>query len=643
MPRSAIPSTRTPRNWWNAATGEVWKTAVPYVRTVENTQAELFNKFVKLESTYDTNPRTNRDSQARTTAQRLGRAKAIVTENLIACNVDTVASNVADTDIRVRVQTDGADWSHQRTAKRLESYGNGLSKLLEIGPKCRTGFKAGAAMKGTGLNKVWIDQFDQIQVTPVPIDNIIVDELECREGKPRQLHYRDFFDREDLQAQFPEHAEAIEKAQSTGSWRIWAGYRPMQSNEIVVIESWRLPIGPKGHKNYVPGRHTLCIDNCDLLDEEYDDAFFPFSKMVWNAPIWGFYGISLAERILPHQNLLNRRNYQINRSLDQKADPVTYVHQADQNLAVKTVNQIGTIAVYKNSVPTTVDHQAVGQETYASRREIKEDAFAESGVNAAMANGGIPGGIESGVGVREVRTTRTQRFSIQEKAFEQFWLDTLWLVLDCCKKLGAKAPDILHVTSYGTRKIQWSEVVMDDLKIELAAASTIGDSPAGRQQRVVELAQAGVITLDESRELMDHPDIEAKLSLYNAMLESCENVIERILDGEAVMPSPFMNLDAAARMAQRTYLKIDIGEDNGGAPEDVLERLSDFIAAAANVMNPPPLSGAMPGPADPNAPQPTGPQPTGPQAGGPLAPGLAEQASAGAGAFNPTAYAPMTA
>jgi hypothetical protein len=573
------------RNWWNAKKGEVHSTVLPYVRTVENHQAEIFDKFVKLEATYDTNSRTNRYTASTNMAARLGRARAIVTENLIASQVDTVAAHVADTDIKVRIQTDGADWSHQRTAKRLELYLNGLSKLFEIGDKCRSGFKAGAAMKGTGINKVWIDQFDQIRVTPVPIDNIVVDELECRDGKPRQLHYRDFYDREDLMAQFPEHAEAIEKAQASGNWSRWAGYRPMEANEVVVIESWRLPIGPKGHERYIPGRHTLTIDGCDLLDEEYDDPFFPFAKIVWNAPIWGFYGISLAERILPHQNLLNRRQYQINRSLDKKADPITYVHQADQNLALKTVNELGSIAVYKNAVPVTVDHQAVGAETYQDVPRIKQSASDQTGINRDMQSGGVPAGIESGAGVREVRQTRTATFSIQEKAFENFWLDTLWLVLQMCKKLGGtKAPPILNVAKYGNKRIKWSEVDMNDVRIEMFAASTLGDTPAGRQQRVVELAQAGVITLDESRQLMEHPDISTVLSMYNAAWEDAEETIERILDGEFVVPEPYQNLQMLVWHGQQRYLLI---KNDPTCPEEILENLSDFVAIAANQLNPP--------------------------------------------------------
>ncbi len=617
-----VTARKPARCWWDASDGEVHRSAIPYVRTVENYQAELFDKFVKLAAVYDVNPRTNRHIQA-STVQTLGRAKAVITENLVAASVDTVAANVADSDIRIRVLTDNADWSHKLMATELERYADGLSKMFDVGAKCRVGFKAGAAVKGTGLNKVFIDEFDQIQVKPVPVDNIVVDEAECRDGSPRQLHYRDFFQREDLKAQYPEYADKIDAAQQNGNWRVWAGYRPMQSEEILVVESWRLPVGPRGHKNYRPGRHTICIDGCDLLDEEYHKPRFPFSKMVWNAPIWGFYGISLAERIMPHQNLLNRRNYQINRSLDRKVDPILYVHQADQNLAVRSVAQIGPVATYRHAIPETRDHQAVGQETYASRREIKQDAAAESGVSAMMQAGQVPAGIESGVGVREVRTTRTQRFSVQEKAFEQFWLDTVWLILDCCKDLGEDAPSILHVTSYERRVIRWKEVDMGDLKIQLSASSTLGDTEAGRQQRVVELAQAGVITLDESRQLMEHPDIGSVLSTYNAVMEAVENHIERILRGERLLPTPYMNLDAAVKLGQRTYNKIDIGEEHGGAPDEILEGLSDFISAAAAMLNPPQVPG---NPMD--------------QAAMPQGPGAPPPAQA---AFAPGAFGPMSA
>jgi hypothetical protein len=215
---------------------------------------------------------------------------------------------------------------------------------------------------------------------------------------------------------------------------------------------------------------------------------------------------------------------------------------------------------------------------------------------------------------------------MQEKAFETFWLDTMWLVLQMCKKLGGtKAPDILKVSKYGGKRIKWSDVDIADVKIEMFAASTLGDTPAGRQQRVVELAQAGVITMDESRQLMQHPDISKVLSMYNAAWQDAAETIELIVDGQWVVPEPFQNLKMLVWHAQQRYLQI---RHVKGCPEEILEALADFAAIAANLLNPPapPAPPAMPG--DPMM-----------MAGDPMA---APQPPPMA-AFAPGAYNPMTA
>jgi len=628
--------------WWNAEKKKVNQNVLAYVRTIENFQVLQFEKFLREEALYDQNPRTNRRSVGRggSNDRHGSSSKSVMTENLIAQGVDTIAANVADSDIMLRIETDGADWSHQQNAKRLERYTNALMSLFKVIPKCQYGFKLGAALKGTGVNKVWVDQFDQIQVRPVPIENIIVDELECRDGNPRQIHYREFYDRELLIAQYPEFAEQIFRAQTIGDWRRWAGYRPMAKNEIVVIESWRLPIGPKDHPSHVPGRHTICVHGVDLLDEEYEDDFFPFSIMRWNEAVWGFYGHSLAERILPHQALLNRRQWQITTSLDKKANPMVWVHKQDQNLAFKTFAQVGlTVGSYKVSKPEGVDYQAVGQETYQDVDRIRAQAERETGINEMMVSGGVPGGLQSGEGVREARQTHSQRFSIQERAYEQFIEDTMWLVIAMCKKLGAgKVPDVLHVAKYGgvrPRMLKWKDVNLDDLRYEMAVSSAMSNTPAGRAQRVNELAQAGVITLDEAREMIDHPDIDRKISLYNAASESVEWIIERIENGETgIIPEPFQNLKMAVPMVQREYLLIQAQ----GAPDRILEELSQFASTAAGILNPP-APPQMP-PTQMGMPMPGGPMPGGPgmPTGMPqLGPGAPTQT------FNPGVFAPMAA
>jgi hypothetical protein len=581
--------------WWNAPKDKVHDQVISYVRSVENFQSWFYLKCLRLEALVDQNPRTNRLSVGslghRSHNDGTGRGKSIVTDNLVRQGIDSVTANVADSDFSIRIQTDNADWTRQQNAKRLEQYANALMTHLGIVAKCQHGFRTGAALKGKAFNKVWIDQFDQLCVRPVPVENVVVDELECRDGRPLQLHYREFYDRELLAQEFPDFADEIGKAQTMGDWRKWAGYRPFaHANELVVIESWRLPLGPKGHPNYVPGRHTICIHNVDLLDEEYDDDFFPFASMDWERAVFGFYGHGLAEYILPHQTHLNRRNWQITTSLDKKANPIVWVHTADKNLSFKTFSQVGiTAGAYKTAPPTSVDYQAVGQETYQDVDRIMASAARETGVNQMMVNGQVPGGIESGEGVREARITHSQRFSIQEHAYEQYVLDTVWLAIAMCKKLPKGAqPDLVHASKFGgarARTLKWGDINLDDLKYEMAVASAVSNTPAGRQQRVTELAQAGIISLDESRELIEHPDIDRVLSLYNAAIESVQWTIERIENGETgIVPEPFMNLGMCVTMMQREYLMIA----TQNAPEDILEALANFVSTAAQILNPPP-------------------------------------------------------
>jgi hypothetical protein len=569
--RSSTPPPK--KHWFNAAEGEVHKEVFQYVAAVERQQFPVFNRFVQLEELYD--PNTPNSPGVVETSDAIG----LVIENVIASNVDTVTAAIAATDVRPRFMTDDGDWSTQRLATRLEWYAEGLGKLIGVNKPCQTAFKE-MAKKGTGLVKVYVNQFGEVKCTHVRVDDIIVDEAECRNGgKPRQLHQRmTNVDREELKAQFPEFEEEIDRAQTGRHWSpMWAGYRPVTGDELVAIESWKFPIGRRGKKGYRPGRHTITIDGCDLLDEEWHKEGAPFAIGVWSERTAGFYGISLTERIAGIQRALNKRNWQIDRNLDQYAVPTTYVDMADAKLAIQTVNRIGTVVVTKGVRPTTVTPQANSPEVYQNRNDMKSAAYEDSGVSRMAAQAVKPAGIDSGVAMREYRDQTTQRFSMQEKAFERLVLDVYELALDCCKDLGEDAPVITRKAKFGAKKIEWSSVDMVDIKVQIAAASTLSRTPAGRLQTALEWAQAGVITTDEWRRLTKHPDLDRVLSLYTQGMESVERDIEAIEDGHIVSPEPFGNLLLMTRVGQMAYLR----DRDLGAPEKVLEGIRQYVVQAA--------------------------------------------------------------
>ena len=585
--------------WQNADEGKVHEAVFRQVPELEQRQQAIYERFVRLEALYDPNNSSVVDQYA-------FENRGIVNENVLASNVDTVKAVVAETEILPQVETDGADWSQQRRARHLEWYSEALMALLDVHGKARKGFKEGSK-KGTGLVKVGTTRDDKLQVDHVLPDDMITNDLECRfDQPPRQLHHRQTnVSREELAIEYPEYADKIESAATLRGGSAVARrvqYSSSRPYETVLIESWYKPIGTKGSKHYKPGRHTKCIDGCDLLDEEWNEDFFPVARLVWEERSGSWYGIGGCERIIGHQLTLNKLNWQIDRQHDQLAVPTTYVRPADANLAVKTTSRLGTIAVFKGDIPVTVIPKPVSEDTYQYQERTKNSSFEVFGTSRLTAQSQKPAGLDSGEALRVYRDATTQRFATQEKAFERFVLDIVWLMLWHCKKLGDKAPKVLRPSRFGKKAIEWAEVDLGDMKVQLKAASTLSRTPAGRLQTVLEWAQAGVIAQDEARRLLGHPDLERSLSLYTAALDKVEYDLEKMADGEDIMPDPFTNLEMAA---WRSHMQYEMWVTDG-APEDVLERVRQYCSIAVYFMNQAkaananqPGMGAMPGQAGP--------------------------------------------
>lgn len=575
--------------WFKQKTPELPTAVFSYVQEVERSQSLLFERFYKLGALYD--PYYSLMTGSGGTESSNDRR---VNENVIAASVDTVVAIISTAEVRPRVLIDEGDWTAHRTAARLSWYAEGLGKVLNVHTLAVAGFKD-AAMKGTGLVKVYIDwQSGDIVAERVLVDDIIVDEGECRTGKPSQMHQRKFVDREQLKAAYPEHEEEIQAAQSTAAgdgsvWSNWADYRPIERDQVVVVESWHLPVGRKGRKGYKAGRHCICIDQAVLFDdEEWEKTFFPFAVLMWSTRAHGWYGIGGAERIAGHQRRVNKLHWQTDRALDQVASPTTYVHISDANLAVKTQNKLGTIAPYKHSIPKTVIPQAVSPEVYGRLAVVADKAFEEFGVSKMTATAKKPAGLDSGAAIREYHDATTQRFAQQEEGFEQFELDIIWRAIDCAKDLslaeGESPPVIIRKLSKGKKKLSWSNVDPGEVKIQLQAASTLARTPAGRTQMVLEWAQAGIISQDEARSMMgpfDPLDLESPLSLYSSKLRDLQLTIEDLLDGEVVVPEPFQDLALGIYQTQMAYL----GARGDGAPEEILENIRQWTVQAAFVLS----------------------------------------------------------
>lgn len=564
--------------WQDAPQGEAHGPIFEYVDTVESAQSDIYQRFLKYAYLYDphngcgfTGASFSMDPWSRVSSM-----DSQVTENGCASSVDTVTALIARQKTRVRFMTDGGDWKTQRRARHLEWYVEGLMKSLRVHEIAQECFKD-AAIFGTALVKVYADG-DKICVERVLVDEIVVDEGECKTAAPRQMHQRKLVDRRVLAAAFPEKREEIMLAQSsdTGWSRTkWANYRPLERDQLVVVESWQLPNGDE------PGRHVIAGDGFTVVDEEWAKPWFPFAKMVWSQAPTGYYGIGLIARIAGHQRALNKLNWQVDTQLDKTAVPTTYVRPGDARVSTMHVNRAGMFVPIKGDMPQTVVPEAVGGEIFKRMADVKSSMFEESGVSRLAASSLKPAGLESAVAMREYKDSTTERFAIQEQAFERFNLDIAWLAVDVAKELGDSAPDVWYIR--GNKRIRWRDVDMGEVRVQMEAASSIARTPAGRTQTVIEWAQAGVITQDEARRLLQHPDLERAMSLYTAALEDIERTIDEVLDGEQLVPEPYQNLKMGVWRMQQAYLKALAD----GAPEEILEAMRAWTVQAAWILNPP--------------------------------------------------------
>ena len=581
-------------NRWHVS--EKWKAhelVMEHVACVERNQADTYDRFVKLAAMYDP---AGPDGYAIPGNRTMGVNGSTISQNLIAKNVDTAVASIAK-PVRSRFQTEGAEWSVQREAKDRERYVEGVYKKLN-GDYYMERMAHDAAKKGSGFIMVYADHHkgDVCYERIVP-DDLIVDDGECRsEPKPRQYHRRVIADKDELIARFPKFEIDIERSVgSANEQRYWADYRPLERDDVVAVESWYMASGEYGEENYRAGRHTICIDGKTLMDEEYMYETPPFVRMVFQERDNSYYGISVSERIAGHQRRLNKMNWQTDKQRDRLAVPTMFVRLADANLAVKSTNRAGAVVPYKADLPQTIIPPAVGAEVYNRMDAIEASAQREVGQSEMSVNATKPAGLDSGRALREYKDQTSGRHRVPEEHFIAAALEMRVLTLRACKELGEDAPIVYKRSRWKTRRIEVGDIDECEVRLQIAAASDLANQPAGRQQFVLELAQGGIVSQDEARRLIGHPDIEKALSMYTAALEDLEACLEEIYDGAMLIPEPTQNLQMGVWRFQQAYLKVKWD----GAPETVLENIRSWMDTAAYMValaeQPPPMPAQLPG------------------------------------------------
>ena len=142
--------------------------------------------------------------------------------------------------------------------------------------------------------------------------------------------------------------------------------------------------------------------------------------------------------------------------------------------------------------------------------------------------------------------------------------------------------------------------------------------PAGRLQKVTEMIQSNMVTIQEGRRLLDFPDLGQIETLANAAEERIFCYLDEIIeDGKYTGPDQFMNLQKATEIVTQyinLYSTCKLEESKMQMLRDFFTQIQDLQMAA---QPPAPMTGQLPA-NNLAVPQPLPQSPTLPQGPGPM-------------------------
>jgi hypothetical protein len=142
----------------------------------------------------------------------------------------------------------------------------------------------------------------------------------------------------------------------------------------------------------------------------------------------------------------------------------------------------------------------------------------------------------------------------------------------------------------GTREIDLpkASLLQDTFVIQCFTQSSLPKDPAGRLAKVTEMIQAGMVTLQEGRRLLDYPDLEQVEKLANAAEERILQILDDIIEsGKYTPPDTFLDLVLAETLTVQ-YINLYA---SAKLEEAKMQKLRDFfnqIQAIKQAAQPPP-------------------------------------------------------
>ncbi len=485
--------------------------------------------------------------------------KARVTWNVIKNVCDFATSRIGKQRPSPKACTYGANRSMQKRAEKLDRFMKGQFRVSKVYEEARRAF-LDSVVFGTGILHPYVEE-DQICVERVFPSEILVDHYEGLYGRPRQMMRRKWIAKDVLLALFgdDERAQVVIRDSSAGdqAWLKEVGWIPEGTHDMVlVVEGWHLPSSSKAKD----GRHILVTDAGYLLYEPYKRDCFPFVFHRWGQRLRGFWGMGLAEELNGIQVEINRMLLKVQTAFHLNARPLILIEGNGKLIKEHITNEIATFVPYVGAKPEVWTPQNFHAEFYQHLERLDRKAYEIAGFTQEASTGRMGSEGRSAPAIEGIHDYESERFSIQALDWEQVFLDLAERMIYLAKDIARRHKGSYAICAptdkdrYSIERLDWKDVRMEDDQyyISVQPESYLPQLPGPRRKAVGEMITLGLVTDPrEAREMLNHPDTEAKDALDQAASDAIALDVETMIDeGRYVPPEPYMDLNLGFKMVQ---------------------------------------------------------------------------------------------
>ncbi len=512
--------------------------------------------------------------------------------NVVRPNVDTCTTQLCKARPLPMPLTRGGDYSQQRRARLMGKFLEGQwirSKVWE------TNFQImrDAVLYGTGFSYSYRvgDSIAYDRVFPWEVD---VDPKEALHGKPMSLYLTRIVDRLYLQEMYPDLADEIETSDDRFDDYASPDYTNT-SDCVIVIEGWRLPSKP-GAKD---GAHVIAVSNATLTKEKYVHDSFPIVAMRLMPPSIGYWGQGMGKQLQGIQYTLNVTAQRLQEQAE--LSPCWLLIPESANIRAETLDNSAWPAMYfsGSQKPEVLQAPPFAQGLFQFARDVYNMSFDQTGVSQVAAQAELPKALReaSGVALQLHNENRSERFNVASRLYESFCVENAWLHFRLFEEIAKKFPKFAASTpsrEKGMRvlsQVKWKEVAIDrdSFILDVFPTTMLHSDPAMKAAQVESWINAGWISSDEGRMLLEFPDLDRVNSLDRAKYDILESIFERFLDPDMdpedpktyIGPEPMFDLKLCIQQGLLHYLRAKL---DGTEPER-LQLFLDFLLDAQDMMN----------------------------------------------------------